>query len=89
MYKFDTVLYQFLETGTSERTLRGLDQLLRYSLYPLSFFLYRVNILTDLNRAKKKLINLLIPATVEIEAELNIYIIFAAIISTELKKYNC
>ena len=27
-YKFDTVLHQFLETGTSDRTLMGLDQLL-------------------------------------------------------------
>ena len=29
-YKFDTVLYQFLETGTSDKTLMGLDQLLKY-----------------------------------------------------------
>ena len=28
-YKFHTVLYQFLETGTSDRTLMGLDQLLK------------------------------------------------------------
>ena len=28
LYKFDTVLYQFLKTGTSDRTLMGLDQLL-------------------------------------------------------------
>ena len=37
-FKFDTVLYQFLETGTSDRTLMGLDQLLKclgFSLYPL------------------------------------------------------
>ena len=43
LYKFDTVLYQFLETGTSDRTIVGLDELLWYlgfSLYPLSFFLY-------------------------------------------------
>jgi len=42
-YNFDTVLYQFLETGTSDRTLICLNQLLRFSdfsLYPLSFFLY-------------------------------------------------
>ena len=42
-YKFDTVLYQFLETGTLDRTLMGLDQLLKclgFGLYPLSFFLY-------------------------------------------------
>ena len=32
LYKFDTVLYQFLKTGTSNRTLMGLDQLLRYLL---------------------------------------------------------
>ena len=25
LYKFDKVLYQFFETGTSERTLMGLD----------------------------------------------------------------
>ena len=38
-----TQFYQFLETGTSDRTLMGLDQLLKslgFSLYPLSFFLY-------------------------------------------------
>ena len=41
-YNFDTVLYQFLETGISDRTLIGLDQLLKFlvfSLYPLPFFL--------------------------------------------------
>ena len=40
---FDTVLYQFLETGTSDRRLIGIFQNLRFSgfsLYPLSFFLY-------------------------------------------------
>ena len=38
-----TFFYQFLETGTSDRTLMGLDQLLKclgFSLNPLSFFLY-------------------------------------------------
>ena len=43
LYKFDTVLYQFLETGTSDRCLIGIVQLLRFSgfiLYPLLFFLY-------------------------------------------------
>ena len=42
-YKFDTVLYQFLETGTSDRCLKCIVQNLRFSsfiLYPLSFFLY-------------------------------------------------
>ena len=42
-YNFDTVLYQFPETGTSDRCLIGLNQLPRFSgvsLYPLSFFLY-------------------------------------------------
>jgi len=42
-YNFDTVLYQFLETGTSDRCLICLNQLPRFSgfrLYPLSFFLY-------------------------------------------------
>ena len=37
-YKFGTVLYQFLQTGTSDRTLMGLDLLLKclgFSLYPL------------------------------------------------------
>ena len=28
-YNFDTVLYQFLETGTSDRTLMGRDQVLK------------------------------------------------------------
>ena len=40
-YKFDTVLYQFLEA--SNITLMGLNQLLRYlgfTLYPLLFFHY-------------------------------------------------
>ena len=42
-YNFDTVLCQFLETGTSDRCLISIVQLLRFlgfSLYPLSFFLY-------------------------------------------------
>ena len=42
-YKFDTVLYQFLEIGASDITFMGRDQELKwlaYSLYPLSFFLY-------------------------------------------------
>ena len=42
-YKFNTVLYQFLVTGTSDRCLKGIFQRLRFSgfsLYPLSFFLY-------------------------------------------------
>jgi len=40
-YHFDTVLYQFLETGASGRILIGLDQLLKFlSFITLSFFLY-------------------------------------------------
>ena len=42
-YNFDTVLCQFLETGTSDRCLISIVQLLRFlgfSLYPLWFFLY-------------------------------------------------
>ena len=42
-FKFDTVLYQFLVTGTSDKCLKCIDQLLTLSsfiLYPLSFFLY-------------------------------------------------
>jgi len=42
-YKFDTVLYQFLETGTSDSCLICIVQRLRFSgfiLYPLSFFFY-------------------------------------------------
>ena len=42
-YNFNTVLYQFLETGTLDKTFMGRDQelkLLAFSLYPLSFFLY-------------------------------------------------
>ena len=41
LYKFDTVLHQFLETGTSDRCLIGIVQLLRFSgfsLYPLLIF---------------------------------------------------
>ena len=41
-YNFDTVLYKFLETGTSDICLIYIVQLLRFSgfsLYPLSFFL--------------------------------------------------
>ena len=43
LYNFDTVLYQFLETGTSDRCLICIVQNLRFSgfsLYPLAFFLY-------------------------------------------------
>ena len=42
-YNFETVLYQFLKTGTSDRCLIEIVQLLRFSgfsLYSLSFFLY-------------------------------------------------
>jgi len=39
-YNFYTVLYQFLETETSDRWLFGIVQLSGFSLYPLSFFLY-------------------------------------------------
>ena len=42
-YNFDIVLYQFLETGTSDRCLIGTVQNLRFlgfSLYPLSVFHY-------------------------------------------------
>ena len=42
-YNFNTVLYQFLETGTSDKTCMGRDQELKwlaFSLYPISFFLY-------------------------------------------------
>ena len=41
-YNFDTVLYQFHETGTSDRTKIGHDQFLKYldfDPYPLSFYL--------------------------------------------------
>ena len=41
LYKINTVLYQFLETGTSDRTFMGLDQLLKclgFILYPFHFF---------------------------------------------------
>ena len=43
LYNFDTVLYQFLEIGTSDITFMGCDQELKwlaFSLYPLSLFLY-------------------------------------------------
>ena len=42
-YEFVTVLYQFLETGTSERCLICIVQppdILRFHLIPLSFFFY-------------------------------------------------
>jgi len=42
-YNFNTVLYQFLETGKSDKTFMGHDQELKwlaFSLYPLSFFPY-------------------------------------------------
>ena len=42
-YNFDTVLFPSLETGTSDRCLICMVQLLRFSgfiLYPLSFILY-------------------------------------------------
>ena len=42
-YYFNTVLYQFLETGTSDKTFMGRDQELKwlaFSLYPLSSFFY-------------------------------------------------
>ena len=44
-YKFDTVLYKFLETGTLDRTLMGLDQLLKcsgFSLYTPFHFSFTV-----------------------------------------------
>ena len=40
---FVTVLYQFLETGTSDRTNIGHDQLIKildFSLYPQAFYFY-------------------------------------------------
>ena len=43
LYNFDTVLHQFLEMGTSDITLIGLDQLHKYSgfsLYSVKFLLY-------------------------------------------------
>ena len=36
-YNFDTVLYRFFETGTSDRTLMGLNQLLRIAYTPFHF----------------------------------------------------
>ena len=47
-YNFDTVLYPFLETGTSDRCLIGIIQRLRFSgfsQYYLSFFLYTVSLI--------------------------------------------
>ena len=52
MYNFDTVLYQFFETGTSDRCLICKVQRLRFSgfiLYPLSFFLYSTFKLADIS----------------------------------------
>ena len=43
LYNSNTVLYQFLELGTSDITFMGRDQQLKwlsFSLYPFSFFLY-------------------------------------------------
>ena len=59
-YKFDIVLYQFLETGTSDRSLICIIQRLRFSgyiLYPLSFFLYIPFKLEKL--LKKRIVNLI------------------------------
>ena len=42
-YYFNTALYRFLETETSDKIFMGRDQELKwlaFSLYPLSFFLY-------------------------------------------------
>ena len=53
LYKFDTVLYQFLETGTSNKCLIGIVQLLRFSgfrLYPFHF-----SFTVSLMRLKKSL----------------------------------
>jgi len=52
-YNFDTVLCQFLETGTSDRCLLCIVQHLRFSgfiLYPLSFFLYMQSLWRDCER---------------------------------------
>ena len=40
LFNPNSFFYQFLETGTSDRTRKGFDQLLGFSLYPLSYFLY-------------------------------------------------
>ena len=45
-YNLVTVLYNFLETGTSDNTIIGRDQLLKvlgFSLYPMSFYLKHRN----------------------------------------------
>ena len=50
LYKFDTVLDQFLKTGTPDRCLIGIVQNLifsRFSLYPLLFFLYFSFVILD------------------------------------------
>ena len=68
-YKLDTVLYQFLETGTSDITFMGRDQELKwlaFSLYPLSFFLYsplsmalkQVLIFTNIEKDYSEVMNL-------------------------------
>ena len=38
LHKFDKVLYQFFETGTSDRTLICINQLLRFSGFSLYLF---------------------------------------------------
>ena len=59
-YTFYTVLYQFLETGTSDRCLIYIIINLRFSgfsLYPLSFFLYspfKINIYFSSNKFLSK-----------------------------------
>jgi len=48
IFVFDTVLYQFLETGTSDITFMGRNQELKwlaFSLYFLPFFLYTVHLI--------------------------------------------
>ena len=62
-YKFDIVLYQFLETGTSDITFMGRDQELKwlaFSLYPLSFFLCSPFKVNELSYCKKLFFNLFI-----------------------------
>ena len=59
-YNFDTVLYQFPETGTSDRCLIGLKQLPRFSgfsLYPAFHFSFTVPLRNDKNDKNKNINN--------------------------------
>ena len=52
-YKFDTVIYQFLQTGTSDGTLIGLDQLLKSLGFSLIYNPFHFSFTDPLRSASK------------------------------------